>query len=112
MASGNLPAGVLRTSLFANGPEYYFAARIHLRPELFAAAAPLEAGQTSAPVLSGGRWHILVVRKNERPRPLPLAEVYDSLLGDYRREKSAKLEAANARFLRRRADIQVSDDLQ
>jgi len=112
ISSGDRPAGVSQSSLFANGPEYYFAARIHLGPVLFAAATPLERGQTSPPVLSAGRWHVLVIRLNARPRPLPIAEVYDRLLGDLRRDKSARLEEANARFLRRRADIQIADDLQ
>jgi hypothetical protein len=112
IASGKRPGGVSRTALFANGPEYYFAARIHLGPALFDAAAPLDAGQVSSPVFSGDRWHVLIIRRNERPRPLPIADVYDGLLGDLRREKSVRLEEANARFLRRRADVQISDDLQ
>ena len=112
IASGQRPAGLDRTLLFAGGPEYYFAARIHLGPSLFAAAAPLKSGQASAVILVDGRWHVLVMMRNEPPQPLPLTAMVDRVLADMRREKSTQIEQANARFLRRRADIQIATDLQ
>jgi parvulin-like peptidyl-prolyl isomerase len=95
-----------------DGQEYYFAARIHLGPALFDAAVPLKDGEASAPFAVAGRTHILVMKHNRPPPPVVFEKVRDQVFGNFVRDKIARLEQGNARFLRKRADIKIAPDLQ
>jgi len=111
---GQSPAslGLVSSGKVDDGEEFYFAARIHLGPALFAAARRLGDGQVSAPLLDGGRTHILVMRHDEPPVVARFDEVRDRVLADYVKLKAARLEQGNDRFLRRRADIKIAAGFQ
>ena len=38
--------------------------------------------------------------------------VADRVLADFQKDKAARLETANERYLRRRADVQLADDVR
>ena len=92
----------------ADGREFYFAAKIHLGDALFAAARALDAGQVSAPVATPDGIHILVMKANVRPVAQPLDQIRDAVLAAYVDEQAKRLNAANERFLQKRADVQVA----
>ena len=92
----------------ADGREYYFAAKIHLGDALFAAAMTLDAGQVSAPVALPDGVHILVIKANLRPVAQPFDQIRDAVLAAYVDEQAKRLNAANERFLQKRADVQVA----
>lgn len=109
---GVLPAGAVRQPVMQDGEEFWFAARIHLGDVLFNAAKGMGDGAVSAPLLVGDTWHMLRMVKNRPPVVRPLDAVRDKVLADFQKEKAARLAAANDRFLKRRADIQLAGDVK
>ena len=99
----------LKDTKKTSGEEFYFAARLHLGPELFAAASALKAGQTSLPVKSGDGYHVLVASQNTPPVKMSFQEAREQVLTDYKNEAEAKLQANEEKFLIGRADILVAD---
>ena len=95
-----------------DGEEYYFAAAIHLGPRLFAAARALKDGEASDPIATPDGLNIIVMRHNRPPVAQSFDEARDRVREDYARDRLAAVEAANARFLRGRADIVVAPDLR
>jgi hypothetical protein len=95
-----------------DGEEFYFAAKIHLGDFLFADAMRLRDGEVSAPVLQPDGLHILSMQHNLPPVPAAFSDVEDRVLADLLKHKVEVLQAANERFLRRRADIQIASDLK
>lgn len=110
VAVGGGPA--VDSGKMADGEEYYFAARLHLGDRLFRAALALGDGQSASLVTVDGRTHRLEMLHNQRPRANPFETVRDRVLADFQKDKAARVEVANARYLRRRAEVQIADDLQ
>ena len=98
-----------RSGKMGDGEEFYFAAKIHLGDRLFAAARQLKAGEVSMPVQMPDGIHLLVVQENIVPVVAPFATVRDKVLASYIDAQSKLLTAANDKFLRKRADIQIAD---
>jgi len=110
------PAAVLaasggRDSGKVEGEEFYFAAKIHLGAALFEAARLLPSGGVSAPIAADG-VHVLVMLRNTPPVPLPYDAVRGRVLDDYRRDAINRLQAREAAFLRKRANILLAPDLR
>lgn len=99
---------VPRSGVMSDGEEFYFAARRHLGDRLFAVARRLKDGEVSAPVMMSDGVHILVMQRNVDPVPSPFSEVRDKVLAAYVDAQTKQLTAANERFLRKRADVQVA----
>ena len=95
-----------------DGEEYYFAARIHLGPALFAIARRMRAGEVSEPIHAADGFHILAMVANAPPVPTPFAVARDQVLRDVQADKIARLQGANDRFLYKRADIKIAPDLR
>lgn len=108
LRAGGTAPGAKRTSAMTDGEEFYFAARIHLGERLFAVARGLKAGEVSPPVALPDGIHLLVMQKNVMPVAPPYADVRDKVLAAYIAAQTEVLTAANERFLRKRADIQVA----
>jgi hypothetical protein len=96
----------------AKGDEFYFAAKIHLGEEIFAAARDLAEGMVSAPIRLADGIHILEMQKNKRPVPFDFAAARGQVLSDYRSHAVDRLKASGESFLRKRANVLIADDLR
>jgi parvulin-like peptidyl-prolyl isomerase len=94
------------------GEEFYFAAKIHLGDELFAAARDLADGAVSKPVQMSDGIHVLVMEQNKRPVPFDFAAARAQVLSDYRNQAVDKLKLSGESFLRKRANVLIADDLR
>ena len=101
-----------RDSGRANGDEFYFAAKIHLGDELFAAARDLTDGMVSAPIRLADGIHILEMQRNKRPVPFDFAAARAQVLSDYRSQAVDRLKASGESFFRKRANVLIADDLR
>jgi parvulin-like peptidyl-prolyl isomerase len=101
-----------RNSGRLNGEEFYFAAKIHLGDALFDAAQALPDGGASQPVAASDGVHVLVMASNKRPVQRDFAAARAQVLIDWRNEAIARLQADDAQFLRKRANILIADDLR
>jgi hypothetical protein len=92
--------------------EFYFAARIHMGEALFSSAQDLDDGAISAPIQLPNGVHVLEMQKNKRPVPFDFAAARGQVLTDYRNLSIERLKASGESFLRKRANILVTDDLR
>lgn len=99
--------GLRRTDRMTDSDEFYFAADIHLGAPLFAVAKGLKQGDVSDPVAQSDGLHILVMKRNDPPTPIPYDVVRDRVLSGYIVAQAKLLTAGNERFLRKRADIAI-----
>ena len=105
-------AGLQSSGATDDGEEFYFAAALHLGPQLFAVAKRLRDGEISEPVQVGGRIHVLLMHKHQPPVAADFADARDRVLADYRADKIERLRTGTNRFLRERADVQVAEGFQ
>jgi hypothetical protein len=94
------------------GDEFYFAAKIHLGDQLFAAARDLSDGAASAPIQLSDGVHVLYMVANKRPVPFDFAKARPQVLNDYRNHAIEQLKAGDESFLRKRANVRIADDLR
>jgi hypothetical protein len=95
-----------------SGEEFYFAVKIHLGDALFEAARQLADGAASAPIARPDGVHVLYMVKNNKPLPMDFSAARDRVLTDYRNDAIAHLRTGDEAFLRKRANIQIADDLR
>jgi len=94
------------------GEDFYFAAKIHLGDALFAAAKALADGAISDPVALPDGVHVLYMITNRPPVPRDFARAREEVLIDYKRDRAARLRAADEKYLYGKADIQIADSLR
>jgi hypothetical protein len=94
------------------GEEFYFAARIHLGDVLFAAAKKLPGGAASDPVPTEDGVHVIAVVKNSPPVILSYDAIRSRVADDYRRDEAVRLQETNRDFLRKRANVLISEDMR
>ena len=99
----------LKDTKKTSGEEFYFAARLHLGPQLFAAASALKSGQVSPPVKSADGYHILAVAQNTPPVNMDFADAREQVLTDYKNDAETRMQANEEKFLIGRADILVAN---
>ena len=92
--------------------EFYFAARIHLGDRLFEAARGLSQASVSAPIEMPDGTHVLYIRRNVKPAPLDFILARDKVLSDYRNERIRNLTTGAESFLRKRANVLITNDLR
>ena len=92
--------------------EFYFAARIHLGTALFDAAKVLVNGTASAPVPSADGVHVLYMIDNHPPLPQSFEEARARVLNDYQKAAVERLLSADEKFLRKRANVLIAEDLR
>ena len=114
LRSGASPAslGLKSSGRIADGVEFYFAARLHLGDALFATARTMRDGDVSEPVIQPDGAHVLVMGRNQPPRPVPYGDAQDRVLRDFLADKVARLQVSNERFLRTRADVKIAPELR
>jgi parvulin-like peptidyl-prolyl isomerase len=101
-----------RDSGRTKGEEFYFAAKIHLGDELFAAARELANGMVSKPMPMSDGIHVLVMEQNKQPVPFGFAAARAQVLSDYRNQAVDRLKMSGESFLRKRANVLIADDLR
>jgi hypothetical protein len=101
-----------RDSGKTKGEEFYFAAKIHLGDELFAAARGLASGEISKPIQLPDGIHVLDMEQNKHPVPFDFAAARAQVLSDYRTQAVDKLKSSGESFLRKRANVLIADDLR
>ena len=101
-----------RDSGRTKGDEFYFAAKIHLGDELFAAARDLGDGMVSKPIPLPDGIHVLYMEQNKRPVPFDFGAARAQVLSDYRNQAVDKLKLSGEAFLRKRANVLIADDLR
>jgi hypothetical protein len=101
-----------RDSGRTKGEEFYFAAKIHLGAELFAAARDLSDGSVSKPIQLADGIHVLDMQHNKRPVPFDFAAARTQVLSDYRNQAVDKLKLSGEAFLRKRANVLIAEDLR
>jgi hypothetical protein len=95
-----------------NGEEFYFAAKIHLGEQLFEAARQLNDGESSKPISMADGTHVLRMVRNMRPVPFDFDTARERVLVDLRNESINHSKSGEERFLRKRANVLIADDVQ
>jgi len=113
---GDTPDNIAATLRFADsglierGDLFDFAVKIKLPAPLFAAAIELKPHDASAPIVEAGAVHVLMMEKRMAPQQRSFAEARDAVLQDFKRGAQTRVEQANLRYLKGRADIQIAPD--
>lgn len=101
-----------RASTAVGDEEFYFAAKIHLGDQLFNVARGLANAKASAPITLADGIHVLYMVTNRRPEPFDFDAARDRVLNDYRNDSIGHLRTGDEAFLRKRANVLISDDLR
>lgn len=92
------------------GPVFDFAAKAKLEAPVYAAASRLAAGAVSDPVAAADGVHVVVMIEHRASEPQAYEAVANRVWADYKKEAKDQVPRSNVDFLRRRADVQLSDD--
>jgi parvulin-like peptidyl-prolyl isomerase len=93
-----------------NGQEFNFAAKIHLGPSLYEKAAALKNGQVSEPIVEGNEVHVIAMIENDPSLPLSFEDARERATADYKREEIARVQNAQVKFLRSKAQILIQPE--
>jgi PPIC-type PPIASE domain len=94
----------------ASDEQFYFAQKIHLGEPLYELALTLNDGDVSNPIVGNDGIHVLQMVKHVKPLPLTFERVRSQVLNDYVTAEKKRLEDADLRYLRDKADILIADD--
>lgn len=95
-----------------DGEEFYFAAKIHLGPTLFAAAQSLRDAEVSAPIAAPDGSHVLLMITNRPARPYDFEAARKQVMSDYQTDAINRYQRAEAAFLRKRANVLLAEDVR
>jgi hypothetical protein len=90
--------------------EFYFAEKIHVGDLVFSIALSLDDGQVCEPIVADDGIHIVQMVKNVRPLPATFERARGQVLQDYNEAAKKRLELADEKYLRGKAEILVADD--
>jgi PPIC-type PPIASE domain len=94
----------------ASDEQFYFAQKIHLGEALYERVLELNDGDVSAPIAGADGIHVVQMVKHVKPLPLTFDRVRSQVLNDYVTAEKKRLEDADLRYLRDKADILIADD--
>jgi hypothetical protein len=94
----------------ASDEQFYFAQKIHLGEPLYERALTLNDGDVSDPIAAGDGIHVIQMVKHVKPLPLTFERVRSQVLNDYITAEKKRLEDADLRYLRDKADILIAED--
>jgi hypothetical protein len=72
----------------------------------------LPQGGVFGPVETPDGIHVLYMQRNVTPAPLGFAAARDKVLSDYRNERIHNLTTGAESFLRKRANVLITNDLR
>ncbi len=102
----------LRDTKKTQGEEFYFAAKIHLGDQLFAAATRLAKGEVLQSDRAAGRPTFTIDGIDQSAAAAAVRTRSSAVAKDLIDEATARLNAGNEKFLRRRANVLIADDLK
>ena len=104
--------GLSDTTKLDKADNFDFAAKIKLGAKVFDEAAKLTTGQVSEPFLDGGNLHIVVMVKRTAPVPREYAAARDTVLQDFKKNATDRIEQANLKYLRQKSDTLIAPELR
>jgi len=93
------------------GPQFDFAAKLHLGERLYPIASELGSGEISDPVAMPDGVHVIVMVNRQPPAIEDFPEARPQVYSDYRRWLIQQAEGANLSILRSRARILIAKGL-
>jgi len=72
----------------------------------------LSQASVSAPIEMPDGTHVLYMQRNVKPAPLDFVLARDKVLSDYRNERIHNLTTGAESFLRKRANVLITNDLR
>ena len=91
-----------------NTQQLDFAAKIHLGPSLYKAAAALNTGEVSDPIVESDGVHVLIMDQRQPPSVAPFDKVRNKVYLAYRGAEQKQATEENLKILRGRAQILVA----
>ena len=104
--------GLKESGRVSDGDEFYFAAKIHLGDKLYKTAIALPSGAVSEPQAAPDGVHILRIVTNRMPVMQSFEEARQKVFFNYKKAEQTKLEEADTRYLRAKADIQIAKEFR
>ncbi len=92
------------------GDLFEFAVEAKFTPKLFAALAPLNAGDVSEPIEESDGVHVIYVLARRRPLAQGFEAARNSVWSDYKTAAQARVNKGNLEYLRNRADILIAPE--
>ncbi len=92
------------------GDLFDFAVKIKLAPKLYTAAENLSTREAADPIVEGSDVHLILMEKHDAGSVRSFAEARDAVMQDYKKEEQTRVENANLRYLKGKADIQLAPE--
>ncbi len=94
------------------GDNFDFAVKAKLGEDVYKASEHLKPGQASIPVKQPDGIHVILMVRRIPSVKLDYAKAENNVWNDYKREARDKVEAANLKYLRGRADIVTAPEFR
>ena len=92
------------------GDLFDFAVKIKLAPPLYDAAKKLATHEAGAPIVEGSDVHLILMEKHDPGKVRNFADARDAVMQDYKKEEQTRVETANLKYLKSKADIQLAPE--
>jgi hypothetical protein len=94
----------------ASPEQFYFAEKVHIGATLFDRAVTMDSGEVGEPIALPDGLHILQMVKNTHPAPSSFERARSQVLSNFVTEARKRVEDADLRYLRGKADILIAED--
>lgn len=94
------------------GDLFDFAVKIKLTPALYAAAEKLSTRQAADPFVEAGDVHLILMEKHDAGSVRTFAQARDAVMQDFKKEEQTRVENANVKYLKGKADIQLAPEFR
>jgi parvulin-like peptidyl-prolyl isomerase len=102
--------GLKDSGKLERGDLFDFAVKIKLSPVLYAAAEALSTRQAAGPIVEAGNVHLILMEKHDAGPVRSFAQVRDAVMQDYKKEEQTRVENANLKYLKGKADIRLAPE--
>lgn len=102
--------GLKDSGKLERGDLFDFAVKIKLSPALYAAAEALSTRQAAGPIVEAGNVHLILMEKHEAGSVRSFAQARDAVMQDYKKEEQTRVENANLKYLKGKADIRLAPE--
>jgi len=94
------------------GDLFDFAVKIKLAAGLYAAATKLSTRQAADPFVEAGDVHLILMEKHDAGSVRTFAAARDAVMQDFKKEEQTRVENANVKYLKGKADIQLAPEFR